>query len=83
MQDLIDRGEASPDAEYASVYGMLEHVLCADSKESDFAIHRVLATLDKRLMKTSVLKFCWWVNHRVRVRNPSERWLKERSVIST
>jgi len=46
LQGMIDRGEASPDAEYASVYGMLEHVLCADSEESDFAIHRVLATLE-------------------------------------
>ncbi|MFO1371422.1 MAG: hypothetical protein U1F42_03190 [Candidatus Competibacteraceae bacterium] len=44
LQGMIDRGDASPDAEYASVYGMLEHVLCADSEESDFAIHRVLAT---------------------------------------
>ncbi len=46
MQGMIDRGEASPDAEYASVYGMLEHVLCADSEESDFAIHQGLATLE-------------------------------------
>jgi serine/threonine protein phosphatase PrpC len=46
LQGMIDRGEASPDAEYASVYGMLEHVLCADAEESDFAIHRVLATLE-------------------------------------
>ena len=46
LQGMLDRGEASPDAEYASVYGMLEHVLCADSEESDFAIHRVLATLE-------------------------------------
>ena len=46
LQGMIDRGEASPDAEYASVYGLLEHVLCADSEEGDFAIHRVLATLE-------------------------------------
>ncbi len=46
LQGMIDRGEASPDAEYASVYGMLEHVLCADSEESDVAIHRVLVTLE-------------------------------------
>ena len=46
LQGMIDRGEASPDAEYASVYGMLEHVLCADAEESDFAIHRVLVTLE-------------------------------------
>jgi serine/threonine protein phosphatase PrpC len=46
LQGMIDRGEASPDMEYASVYGMLEHVLCADAEESDFAIHRVLATLE-------------------------------------
>lgn len=43
---MIDRGEASPDAEYASLYGALEHVLCADPEESDFAIHRVLVTLE-------------------------------------
>jgi len=46
LQGVIDRGEASPDMEYASIYGMLEHVLCADAEESDFAIHRVLATLE-------------------------------------
>jgi serine/threonine protein phosphatase PrpC len=46
LQGMIDRGEASQDAEYASVYGMLEHVLCADSEESNFAIHRVLITLE-------------------------------------
>jgi serine/threonine protein phosphatase PrpC len=46
LQGMIDRGEASPDAEYASVYGMLEQMLCADAEESDFAIHRVLATLE-------------------------------------
>ncbi len=46
LQGMIDRGEASPDAEYASIYGMLEHVLCADPEESDFAIHRVLVTLE-------------------------------------
>lgn len=46
LQDLIDRGEASPDTEYASLYGMLAHVLCADSEASDFAIHRVTVTLE-------------------------------------
>ena len=46
LQDLLDRGEASPDTEYASLYGALAHVLCADPEESDFAIHRVLATLE-------------------------------------
>ena len=46
LQGMIDRGEASPDAEYASIYGMLEHVLCADPEESDFAIYRVLVTLE-------------------------------------
>ncbi len=30
LQDLIDRGEASPDTEYASLYGMLAHVLSAN-----------------------------------------------------
>ena len=43
---MIDRGEASLDTEYASIYGALEHVLCADPEESDFAIHRVLVTLE-------------------------------------
>jgi len=46
LQGMIDRGEASPDTEYASLYGALEHVLCADPEESDFAIHRVLVTLE-------------------------------------
>lgn len=46
LQGMIDRGEALPDAEYPSVYGMLEHVLCADPEENDFAIYRVLATLE-------------------------------------
>jgi len=46
LQGMIDRGEASPDAEYASVYGMLEHVVCADAEESDFALHRGWATLE-------------------------------------
>lgn len=46
LQGMIDRGEASPDAKYASVYGMLEQVLCADSEEGDFAIHRVLVPLE-------------------------------------
>lgn len=46
LQGMIDRGEASAVAEYASVYGMLEHVLYADPEESDFAIHRILATLE-------------------------------------
>jgi protein phosphatase len=46
LQGMIDRGEASPDMEYASLYGALEHVLCADPEESDFTIHRVLVTLE-------------------------------------
>ena len=46
LQGMIDRGEASPDAEYASVYGMLEQVVCADSEEDEFAIHRVLVPLE-------------------------------------
>ena len=46
LQDLLDRGEASPDTEYASLYGMLAHVLCADHEEGDFAIHRVRVTLE-------------------------------------
>ena len=46
LQGMIDRGEASPDTEYASLYGMLAHVLCADAEEGDFAIHRVVVTLE-------------------------------------
>ncbi|HHW77559.1 MAG TPA: serine/threonine-protein phosphatase [Xanthomonadaceae bacterium] len=46
LQGMIDRGEASPDTEYASLYGALAHVLCADHEEGDFAIHRVLVTLE-------------------------------------
>ena len=46
LQGMIDRGEASPDTEYASLYGALAHVLCADSEEDEFAIHRVLVTLE-------------------------------------
>ena len=45
LQGMIDRGEASPDKEYASLYMALAHVLCADPEENDFAIHRVLVTL--------------------------------------
>jgi serine/threonine protein phosphatase PrpC len=45
LQGLIDRGEASPDQEYASLYNAVEHVLIADHEEGDFAIHRVVATL--------------------------------------
>jgi protein phosphatase len=32
LQGMIDRGEASPDTEYASLYMALAHVLCADSE---------------------------------------------------
>ena len=46
LQGLIDRGEASPDKEYASMYLALEHALCADHEEHDFAIHRVMVTLE-------------------------------------
>ncbi|MDZ7621434.1 MAG: protein phosphatase 2C domain-containing protein [Candidatus Competibacteraceae bacterium] len=46
LQGMIDRGEASPDTEYASLYGALEHGLCADPEASDFAIHRVTVTLE-------------------------------------
>jgi len=46
LQDLIDRGEASPDTEYASVYHALAHALCADPDETDFAIHRARVTLE-------------------------------------
>ncbi|KAB2933763.1 MAG: SpoIIE family protein phosphatase [Candidatus Contendobacter sp.] len=46
LQGMIDRGETSPDTEYASMYGALAHVLCADPEESDFAIHRMLVTLE-------------------------------------
>ncbi len=46
LREMIDRGEASPDQEYAGIYGMLAHVLIADPEESDFAIHRVLVKLE-------------------------------------
>ena len=46
LQGMLDRGEASPDTEYASLYGALEHGLCADPEASDFAIHRVTVTLE-------------------------------------
>jgi serine/threonine protein phosphatase PrpC len=46
LQGMIDRGEASPDKEYASLYMALAHVLCADPEENDFAIHRLLVTLE-------------------------------------
>ena len=46
LQGMIDRGEASPDTEYASIYGMLAHVLSADHEDGDFAIHRVMVTLE-------------------------------------
>lgn len=42
----MDRGEASSDTKYASFFGALEHVLCADPEEHDFAIHRVLVALE-------------------------------------
>jgi len=45
LQGLIDCGKASPDQEYASLYGMLEHALCADAEATDFAIHCALITL--------------------------------------
>lgn len=46
LQGMLDRGEASPDTEYASLYGALEHGLCADPEASDFAIHQVTVTLE-------------------------------------
>lgn len=46
MQDLIDRGEASPETEYATLYRALAHALCADEGEGDFAIHRLVVTLE-------------------------------------
>lgn len=45
LQGLIDAGQASPDQEYASIYGMLAHVLCADHEARDFDIHRTITTL--------------------------------------
>ena len=45
LQGLIDAGQASSDQEYASIYGMLAHVLCADHEASDFDIHRTITTL--------------------------------------
>jgi PPM family protein phosphatase len=46
LQEMIDRGDARSDTEYASLYLALEHVLCADPEASDFAIHRVTVTLE-------------------------------------
>ena len=46
LQGLIDKGEASPDQNYASLYGMLEYVLCADHESEDFALHRVVVALE-------------------------------------
>jgi PPM family protein phosphatase len=45
LQGLIDAGQASPDQDYASIYGMLTHVLCADHEAGDFDIHRTLTPL--------------------------------------
>ena len=45
LQGLIDQGLASPDMEYASTYGMLAQVLCADHEANDFDIHRIMVTL--------------------------------------
>ena len=45
MREMIDRGEASPDREYAGIYGMLAQVLSADPEDGDFAIHRGMTTL--------------------------------------
>lgn len=39
INGLIERGEASPDTEYAGIYNGLEHCLIADFEEFDFAIH--------------------------------------------
>lgn len=46
LQGLIDRGLASPEIEYSRMYLALEHVLCADFGSDDFAIHRVMVTLE-------------------------------------
>jgi PPM family protein phosphatase len=45
LQGMIDRCEATPDKEYASIYDGLEHMLVADVEERDFAIHRVTSEL--------------------------------------
>ena len=45
LQGMIDKGLASPDTEYSSMYAMLEHVLCSDHEENGFAIHRDLISL--------------------------------------
>lgn len=46
LQGLIDQGLASPEIEYSRMYLALEHVLCADFGSADFAIHRVMVTLE-------------------------------------
>jgi serine/threonine protein phosphatase PrpC len=46
LQGLIDKGQAVPGRDYASLYGMLEYVLCADHESEDFALHRVVVTLE-------------------------------------
>lgn len=46
LQGLIDRGLAAPEIEYSRMYLALEHVLCADFGSADFAIHRVMVTLE-------------------------------------
>ena len=46
LQGLIDRGLASPEIDYSRMYLALEHVLCADFGSADFAIHRVIVTLE-------------------------------------
>ena len=39
INGLIERGEASPDMEYAGIYNGLEHCLVADFEEFEFAVH--------------------------------------------
>ncbi|MFZ4789354.1 MAG: PP2C family protein-serine/threonine phosphatase [Candidatus Competibacteraceae bacterium] len=55
LQGMIDKGQALPDTVYSSMYMMLEHVLCADHEENDFAIHRIMVPLmsDDRLVLCS------------------------------
>ena len=67
LQGMIDRGEASPDTEYASLYGMLAHVLCADAEEGDFAIHRVVVTLEPGAAVLPLRGACRVITRRVAV----------------
>ena len=40
LNAMIDRGEADPEIEYASLYSILDSCLVADDEETEFSIHR-------------------------------------------